>query len=155
MMTQSLREQVNDALKVAIRAQEKPRMSTLRLISAAIKDRDIQNRTAGRGEGVSDEEVLDILSKMVKQRRESVQIYEEAGRIELAEREQREIVVIQEFLPRQLSGDEARMAVRAVIGELNAEGLKDMGRVMGVLKERHAGQMDFARASAIAKELLG
>lgn len=155
MMTQSLREQVNDALKAAIRAQEKPRMSTLRLISAAIKDRDIQNRTAGRGEGVSDEEVLDILAKMVKQRRESVQIYEEAGRIELAEREQREIVVIEEFLPRQLSDDEARMAVRAVIGELNAEGLKDMGRVMGALKERHAGQMDFARASAIAKELLG
>lgn len=130
-------------------------MSTLRLISAAIKDRDIQNRTAGRGEGVSDEEVLDILAKMVKQRRESVQIYEEAGRIELAEREQREIVVIQEFLPRQLSDDEARMAVRAVIDELGAVGLKDMGRVMGVLKERHAGQMDFARASAIAKELLG
>ncbi|QPC41384.1 GatB/YqeY domain-containing protein [Kaustia mangrovi] len=154
-MNQSLREQVNDALKTAVKAQDRIRVSTLRLINAAIKDRDIQNRTAGRVKGVSDDEVLDILVKMVKQRRESVQIYEEAGRIELAEREQREIDVIQEFLPRQLGEEEARAAVKAVIGELDAEGLKDMGRVMGALKERYAGQMDFARASAMAKELLG
>ncbi len=153
-MNQSLREQVNDALKTAVKAQDRIRMSTLRLINAAIKDRDIQNRTAGRVKGVSDDEVLDILVKMVKQRRESVQIYEEAGRIELAEREQHEIDVIQEFLPRQLGEEEAKAAVKAIIEELGAEGLKDMGRVMGALKERYAGQMDFASASAMAKELL-
>ncbi len=128
-------------------------MSTLRLVNAAIKDRDIAARSNGQ-EGVSDREVLDILAKMIKQRRESIKMYEEAGRLELAQGEREEIDIITPFLPKQLSEEEVSKACKDVVDEIGAEGLKDMGRVMGTLKERYAGQMDFAKAGAIVKELL-
>jgi uncharacterized protein YqeY len=153
-MSDQIRDRINAALKQATKSQEKLRMSTLRLINAAIKDRDIAARTAGKREGVSDAEVLEILAKMIKQRRESVETYEGAGRLELAEREQGEIEVIVDFLPRQL--DEAAMerACAEVVAEIGADGLKDMGRTMAVLKERYAGQMDFGKASGVVKRLL-
>ncbi|PLX32707.1 MAG: glutamyl-tRNA amidotransferase [Hyphomicrobiales bacterium] len=150
-----MREQINAALKEAMKAQDKRKMSTLRLINAAIKDRDIAARTKGSGEGVSDPEVLEILAKMIKQRRESVTTYEEAGRLELAEQERQEIDIITKFLPRQLSDDELREACEKAIADTGAESLKDMGKVMGALKSAYAGQMDFAKAGALVKDLLG
>jgi uncharacterized protein YqeY len=150
-----MRDSLNSALKEAVKAKDKVRVSTLRLINAAIKDRDIAARTGDRRDPVSNDEILQILSKMIKQRRESSTTYEEAGRLDLSEQENQEIVVIEEYLPRQLGLDEIRAACQAVIGELAAEGLKDMGKCMGALKERFAGQMDFGKASGIIKELLG
>ena len=148
-MTTSLRERINSELKEAIRCQERRRMSTLRLVNAAIKDRAIQNRGAGRGEQTTDSEVLEILGKMIKQRRDSAEAYEAGGRPELAAAEREEIRIVEEFLPRQLSEDEIREAVRQAVSEVDG-GLKDMGKVMATLKERHAGQMDMSRASALA-----
>lgn len=153
-MSQSLRESIKQGLVEATKSQDKRRMATLRLIQAALKDRDIAGRTEGRDAGVSDAEILDVLSKMVKQRRESAGIYEEAGRLELAQQEKEEIEIIESFLPKQLSDAETSAAVEAVIKETGAASIKDMGRVMGELKKRHAGQMDFARAGAIVKEKL-
>lgn len=153
-MTQSLREIIKQGLTEATKAQDKRRMATLRLIQAALKDRDIAGRTEGRDAGVSDAEILDVLSKMVKQRRESAGIYESAGRMELAQQENEEIAIIESFMPKQLSEAETAAAVQAVIAETGAASIKDMGRVMGELKKRHAGQMDFAKAGAIVKEKL-
>lgn len=153
-MSDRIRDRIDAALKQAIKAQEKVRMSTLRLILAAIKDRDIAARTAGKQGGVSDAEVLDILAKMIKQRRESVETYENAGRLELAEREQSEIEVISDFLPRQLDEPAMEKACGEVVAEIKADGLKDMGRTMNALKERYAGQMDFSKASGLVKRLL-
>ena len=154
-MSCEIREQINQDLNEAVKAQNKRCVSTLRLIKAALKDRDIAARTAGKDDGVEGTEVLDILAKMVKQRRESIKIYEEAGRIELATQEQEEIDVISDYLPKQLSEDDMKAACETVVAELGATGLKDMGRTMGALKERYAGQMDFGKASAIVKGLLG
>lgn len=153
-MLSSLRERMNHELKEAIRGQDRRRMSTLRLVQAAIKDRIIQNRGAGKGEQTSDAEVREILARMIKQRRDSAQAYEAGKRPELALSEREEIAIIEEFLPRQLSEAEMREAVRKAVAEVDG-GLKDMGKVMAVLKERHAGQMDMSRASALAKEMLG
>ena len=153
-MTQSLRETIKQGLTEATKAQDKRRTATLRLIQAALKDRDIAGRTEGRDAGVSDAEILDVLSKMVKQRRESAGIYESAGRMELAQQENEEIAIIESFMPKQLSDAETAAAVQAVIAETGAASIKDMGRVMGELKKRHAGQMDFAKAGAIVKEKL-
>lgn len=150
-----MRDQINESLKAAIKAKEPRRISTLRLINAAIKDRDIAARTNGNDEGVSDTEILEIMAKMIKQRRESVQTYEEAGRLELAEQEREEIDVISSFLPKQLDDEEIRAECENVVEELGSEGLKDIGRTMSALKERYAGQMDFSKASAVVKELLG
>jgi hypothetical protein len=150
-----LRDDIDDALKAAIKSQSKRRIATLRLVNAAIKDRDIAARTAGPGEGVGDEQVLEILAKMVKQRHESVRVYEEGGRPELAAQEAEEIEIIEEFMPRQLSEDEMRAAVDGVVVELDARSLKDMGRTMGALKARYAGQMDFGKAGAMVKARLG
>lgn len=150
-----MRQRLKEALNAALKAKDTVRVSTLRLILAAIKDRDIASRTADSPNGVSDDEILQILTKMVKQRRESAQTYEEAGRLDLSERERQEIEIIDEFLPRQLSPEEIRAACSSVIQELGAEGLKDMGKCMGALKERYAGQMDFSKASGVVKELLG
>ena len=152
-MTSSLRERINHELKEAIRCQERRRMSTLRLIQAAIKDRVIQNRGAGKGEHTTDAEVLEILAKMIKQRRESAKAYEAGGRPELARSELEEIDIIEEFLPRQMSDEEMREAVRTAVAGVDG-GLKDMGKVMAALKERHAGQMDMSKASALAREML-
>ncbi len=150
-----MQEKFNEALKVAIKSQNKIRMSTLRLINAAIKDRDIAVRTADRGTGISDEQILEILAKMVKQRQEAATTYEEAGRLELAEQERAEIVVIEEFLPPQLSDEEVAAAVAAIVEKLGAASLKDMGKVMGALKEQYAGQMDFGKAGGLVKKKLG
>lgn len=154
-MSESIRERINAQLKQAVKSQDKRRISTLRLINAAIKDRDIAARSEGKREGVAEQEVLSILAKMIKQRVESKKTYEEAGRLELAGQEQEEMDIIEEFLPRQLDEAETQRACEQVIEELGAEGLKDMGRTMAALKERYAGQMDFAKASAIVKERLG
>ncbi|MDR0253949.1 MAG: GatB/YqeY domain-containing protein [Brucellaceae bacterium] len=149
-----LRQEISQALTTAMKAHEKMRASTLRLIMAALKDRDIANRGAGK-DPVSDDEILAILAKMIKQREESAKMYEEGNRIELAENERAEIEIIREFLPQQLSDEEIRANSAAAIAEIGAEGLRDMGKVMAVLKERYTGQMDFAKASGVLKELLG
>ncbi len=149
-----LRNQLSEVLKTAQKAKEVRRVSTLRLVMAAIKDRDIAIRSEGRDDGVSDDEILGILQKMIKQRNESIGHYEEGGRIELAAQEQEEIDIIREFLPEQMSGEALQNAAQDVIAELGAVGLKDMGRTMGTLKERYAGRMDFSEASAIVKQTL-
>ena len=149
-----LRERVNTAVKQAMRDKAADRLSTLRLINAAIKDRDIAARGEGNETGVDDAEVLSILGKMVKQRRESAKTYEEGGRLDLAERELAEITVIEEFLPRALTEAEVDKAVDAAVAEIGAESIRDMGRVMGVLKARHSGQMDFGAVGAKVKARL-
>ncbi|GAA3854850.1 GatB/YqeY domain-containing protein [Celeribacter arenosi] len=130
------------------------KLSTLRLINAAIKDREIASRVDGEETAVTDAEVLGILGKMVKQRLESAKAFEEGGRVELAEKERGEIVVIEEYLPRQLSEDEASKAVQAAISETGAQSIRDMGKVMGVLKSKYTGQMDFGAIGPIVKEKL-
>ena len=150
-----MHERFNEALKVALKSQDKVRISTLRLINAAIKDRDIADRTDNGGTGVSEDVVLEILAKMIKQRQESLSAYETAGRLDLADQERSEIVIIQEFMPRQLEDDEIIAAVDAALAEVGAETLKDMGKVMGLLKQKYTGQMDFGKAGARVKEKLG
>ncbi|MGM4911058.1 GatB/YqeY domain-containing protein [Hyphomicrobiales bacterium] len=148
-----LRDQLATQLKEAMKAKQMERLGTIRLIQAAIKDRDIANRGVGKEEA-GDDEVLQILAKMVKQRDESAKIYEENARPELAAKERAEIVVIQDFMPKQLSDDQVRANIAVIIKEVGAEGPKDMGKIMTALKERYAGQMDFAKASGTVKELL-
>jgi uncharacterized protein YqeY len=149
-----MREAINDALKAAMKAGDKRRVSTLRLINAAIKDRDIEARGAGK-ERTGDDELLQLLQKLVKQRQESASIYDGAGRPELAAQEREEIAIIQEYLPRQLDETESRAAIAVIIAETGASGIRDMGKVMAALRERYAGQLDFGKASGIVKELLG
>jgi uncharacterized protein YqeY len=149
-----MRETITAALKHATKAQDRRRMSTLRLVSAAIKDRDIAARTAGKGEA-TDAELLDLLAKMIKQREESEKIYADAGRAELAKQESEEIVIIREFLPKQLSAADMDKAIDDAIKKSGAASIKDMGRVMAELKAACAGQMDFAKASAAVKAKLG
>lgn len=150
-----LREKIDAALKTAMKARTEPtRVTTLRLINAAIKDRDIAARSEDRCDGVTDEEILTILTKMVKQREDSSEAFEKGGRPELAEQERAEIAVIRDFMPRQLGDEEIEQAVHDVIEELGAAGLKDMGRSMAALKERYSGAMDFGRAGAVMKKAL-
>jgi len=149
-----LRDELNQSMKAAMRAKETRKLSTVRLILAAIKEKDIELRTTDGGDRDDDAMITDILSKMVKQRRDSIKAYEEAGRCELAEREREEIDIIEEFLPKQLSDDEIKAVCEGVVAELGAEGLKDIGRCMGALKGKYAGQMDFAKASVTIKGLL-
>lgn len=148
-----MRDAIQDALKIAQKSEDKCRVSTLRLICAAVKDRDIAHRTAGK-DPVSDEEILEILQKMIKQREESAATYEEAGRLELADQERRESGVINEFLPEQLCEEETRHACAVVVEETGAEGLRDMSRCMNMLKSKYPGQMDFSKASGIVKGML-
>lgn len=148
-----MRDQINESLKVALKAQDKVRVGTLRLINAAIKDRDIAARGAGK-DAVSDTEILEILTKMVKQRHESAKIYDEAGRTELAGQEREEIAIIEGFLPAQMDDTAIEAAVKEVIDEIGAESLKDMGRTMGALKQKYAGEMDFGKANKVVKSLL-
>ena len=151
----TLREQVNSALKQAMKNKDQGRLATLRLINAAIKDQDIANRgNGGDTGGVGDGEILQILGKMTKQRNESVRAYEEAGRIDLAEREQQEIAVIEEFLPRQLTDDEIEDAIEQAIVASDASSIRDMGKVMGRLKEDYTGQMDFGAVGPMVKDKL-
>ena len=150
-----MRERLQAAVKDAMRAKEAARLSTLRLINAAIKDRDIAVRGDGQDQGVSDGDILGILGKMVKQRQESARAYQDGGRPELAEKELAEITVIEEFLPRQLDVAEVTAAIAAAIAESGATSIRDMGRVMAVLKGKYTGQMDFGAAGPRIKELLG
>ncbi|MBB05439.1 MAG: glutamyl-tRNA amidotransferase [Pseudooceanicola sp.] len=149
-----LRDKVNTALKQAMKDRDADRLSTLRLINAAIKDRDIAARGEGREEGVGDDDVLAILGKMVKQRQESVRAYEEGGRIDLAEQERTEIGYIEEFLPRQLSDEEVAAAVEEAMASVGASSIRDMGKVMGALKSRYTGQMDFGVVGPMVKAKL-
>ena len=150
-----LREQLANATKVAMRAKDTQRLSTLRLMAAAIKDREIALRgEAGAEASLSDADLTALLGKMIKQRQESARAYEEGGRVELAQKEQDEIALIQEFLPRQLAPAEVEAAIRGAIAATGATGLRDMGAVMAALRERHAGQMDFGAAGAAVKAQL-
>ncbi|HKB21375.1 MAG TPA: GatB/YqeY domain-containing protein [Methyloceanibacter sp.] len=148
-----MRETITAALKHATKLQDKRRISTLRLVSAAIKDRDIAARTAGKTQA-TDAELLDLFAKMIKQREESQKIYADAGRAELAKQEGEEIEIIREFLPKQFSNKEMEKAIAAAIAESGASSVTDMGKVMAALKARYAGQMDFAKASALVKSKL-
>ena len=148
-----LREKIAEALKTALKSQDKRRTATLRLVQAAIQDRDIMHRGEGK-DAVTDEDILQILTKMVKQREESAKVYEQGGRAELAAQERDEIVIIKDFLPQQMDEDAVKSACRAAIGAVGAEGLRDMGKCMAVLKEKYPGQMDFAKASGVVKDLL-
>ena len=145
-----MRDRLMAETRAALKAQNKPRLSALRLISAALQERDIAAKAP-----IPDADIPALLQKMIKQRRESLAIYEKAGRTEQAAQEAGEIAVIEEFLPKQMSEAEAREAIAAAIKETGAAGPKDMGKVMGLLKQRHAGQMDFGKASGLVKELLG
>ncbi|MEX0338805.1 MAG: GatB/YqeY domain-containing protein [Arenibacterium sp.] len=150
-----LRARVNTALKQAMRDKDATRLSTLRLINAAIKDQDIAARASdGESGSVGDNQVLAILGKMTKQRFESARAYEEGGRLDLAERERDEVAVIEEFLPKQLDETEMQKAVDAAISTIGAESIRDMGRVMGELKAKYTGQMDFGKAGPMVKDRL-
>jgi uncharacterized protein YqeY len=149
-----MRDKISDALKSAMKGGQKRRVSTYRLIMAAIKDRDIAARGNG-GERVSDEDILQIFTKMIKQRFESAKMYEEGGRLELADQEREEIEIIREFLPKQLSDDEVKDICAKIVDEVDGSSLRDMGKCMAALKERYPGQMDFGKASGVVKGLLG
>ena len=149
-----LRNRISSEMKQAMKNKATARLSTLRLINAAIKDRDIAARGEGNEQGVDDTQVLAILSKMVRQRQESAKTYEEASRFDLSEREIAEIGVIEEFLPRQLSNEEIVAALEAAIKSVGASSIRDMGRVMGVLKSEYTGQMDFGLVGPIVKDRL-
>lgn len=150
-----LRQQLNDKLKSSMLAKNARVVSTIRLILAALKDRDIAARSRNVMDGIGDDEILSMLQSMIKQRRESISLYEQGGRLELAQQEQDEITIIETFLPKQMDETEATEAVRAIIAEIGATGIKDMGKVMAALKERFAGRMDFTKASALTKKELG
>ena len=150
----NMRDRINAAVKQAMRDKDADRLSTLRLLNAAIKDRDIAARGDGQDAGVSDPEITAILARMSKQRLESARAYEEGGRLDLAERERAEIAVLEEFLPRQLSDAEVTAAIDAAVAKLEASSIRDMGRVMGALKADYAGQMDFGAVGAQIKARL-
>ena len=150
----SLRQKLTDAMKEAMKAKDAKRLATVRLILAALKDRDIAARTETSKDLVGDDDILTLLAKMIKQREESAVVYRQGGRPELAENEEGEIAVIRTFMPKQMDVAEMKAALQAVIAETGAASIKDMGKVMAVLKERFAGQMDFGKASAATKDAL-
>lgn len=150
----TLRTRINEAIKTAMKEKDKLRVSTLRLVSAAVKDRDIAARAEDRCEGINDSEILSLLAKMVKQRKESAQTYEENGRPELAEREREEIEIIREFMPKPLSEDEMKTIIAGLVEDSGATGLKDMGKIMGQLKSAYAGRVDMGKAGAVVKSHL-
>ena len=149
-----LRNSIPEALRVALKQQDKRCISTVRLIMAALKDRDIAARGKGDTEGISDDEILQMLQTMVKQRRESIQMYEDGGRKELAEQEAKEITIIERFLPQQLDEEQINIIVEKTINEIGADSLKDMGHIMSELRNNYAGQMDFSKASGLVKQKL-
>ena len=150
-----MRERIAEAIKDAMRAKDSLRLSTLRLMAAALKDQDIAKRSEEGADALNEAEIMALFSKMVKQREDSAKIYEEAGKVEMAEQERAEQSVIREFLPRPLSDEEIQAAVQKAIQETGANSIRDMGKVMGHLKSRHAGQMDFGAAGAQVKAALG
>ena len=149
-----MRATLTEAMRTAMRAKAAETLGTVRMIQAAIKDRDIANRGAGKGDA-SDEEILGILAKMVKSREDAAKLYDEGKRPELAAKERAEILIVQSFMPAQLSDDDAKAAIAEVIAATGASGIKDMGKVMAELKARHAGKMDFGKASGLIKAALG
>ena len=150
-----LRARISDTLKESMKSKDEVATSTCRLILAALKDRDIADRSKGNQEGIGDDAILRLLQSMIKQRREAIQLYRDGNRTELAEKEQAEIDIIERFLPEQMSDEDMAAAVQGVIDETGAGSIKEMGRVMGALKEKYAGRMDFGKASSIVKEKLG
>lgn len=149
-----LRTRLNDALKEAMKAKKEREVQTIRLILAALKDRDIAARTDGPGDGIGEDAILSLLQSMVKQRRESIDMYEKGGRLELAEQEAEEIAIIETFLPKQMTEDEVSAAIVEVMEETGASTIKDMGKVMAALREKYAGRMDFGKASGKIKAKL-
>ena len=149
-----LRQRLNDMLKDAMRAKEERKVSTIRLINAALKDRDIQARGKGNADGISDEEILGLVQSMVKQRRDSIEAYSKGGRADLAQQEAEEIACIETFLPKQLNDAETNAAIDEAITQIEADCIKDMGKVMGFLKDHYAGRMDFSKVSGTVKQRL-
>jgi len=149
-----LRQALNDALKEAMKARDQRATSTIRMVLAKLKDKDIEARGAGNQDGIDESAVLSVLQGMVKQRRESIELYKQGNRADLVDQEAAEIAVIERFLPQQMDEAQTRAAIGAVIADIGAAGIKDMGRTMAALKERHAGEMDFQKASALVKEAL-
>jgi uncharacterized protein YqeY len=150
-----LRQRLNDDLKAAMKSRDQRATSALRLILAALKDRDIAARTRGVTDGVDESEIIDMMQKMVRQRQESIALYKQGNRPELADQEQGEINIIERFLPKKMSESETDTAIASVVEELGASSIKDMGRVMAALKERYSGRMDFARVGQQVKQKLG
>jgi uncharacterized protein YqeY len=148
-----LRDDINNAVKEAMKAKDERKLSTLRMVNATIKNADIDARGQGKPP-LSDSDLLSVLQKMIKQRQESVELYDKGGRAELATQEREEIAVISAYLPKQMSDEEVSAAISAVVAETNASGVKDMGKVIGALKAKYAGQMDFAKASGLVKAAL-
>ena len=148
-----LRDEINNALKDAMKARDQRRVSTLRLVNSALKNADIEARGQNKGP-LGDDELLALLAKMIKQRQESIDLYEKGGRAELAQQERDEIAIIAAYLPKQMSDAEVRTAITQAIAETNASSMKDMGKVIAALKGRYAGQMDFGKVSPLVKELL-
>jgi hypothetical protein len=149
-----LREQFTEQMKEAMKAKDTRRLSTLRMVLAAIKDKDIAARTETSRDGISDDDVLGLLAKMIKQREESAEAFDKGNRPEMAASEREEVGIIRSFMPKQMSAEESGAAIQAVITETGASSIKDMGKIMAALKERYAGQMDFGKASGTVKELL-
>ena len=149
-----LRQNLSDSLKKALKAREEGAVSTIRLILAALKDRDIAARTKGQEDGISDSDIYQLFNTMIRQRRESIELYKSGSRNDLAKKEEEEIEVIRRFLPTQIDGDEMQAAIEGVIKEIGANTIKDMGRTMSALKEKFSGQMDFSKASGLVKDIL-
>ena len=150
-----LRQRLSEALKEAMKSRDERATATVRLILAALKDRDIAARTRGKTDGVEDDEILGLLQTMIKQRRESIAMFEKGGRTDLVEKEQGEIAVIERFLPQQMSDAEMAAAVKAVVAELDIASVKDMGKAMAALKESYAGRMDFSKANGLVRQSIG
>jgi uncharacterized protein len=150
-----LRERLTEELKTAMKAKDQRTVSTVRMILAALKERDIAVRDKGNRDGIADPEIVEMMQKLVRQRRDSIELYEKGGRPELAQQEAEEIAVIERYLPKAMDEAEATAAISAAIAETGASNIKDMGRVMAHLKERYAGRMDFAKAGALVKQKLG
>ena len=148
-----LRESINNAVKEAMKAKNERALSTLRMVNSTIKNSDIEARGLGKPP-LSDADLLAVLQKMIKQRQESVELYDKGGRAELAAQEREEIAIISAYLPKQMSDDEVNAAIKAAISESGAAGMKDMGKVIGVLRAKYAGQMDFGKASGLVKAAL-
>ena len=149
-----IREEIKKQLIEAMKAGQKEKVDTLRLINSTIKDKDIADRTKGNMDGISDEAILAVLQGMIKQRKESIELYKQGNRLELAEAEQKEVEIIQSFLPRQMDFDEMQKAIQEAVAQTGASGMKDMGKVMGILRSQYAGQMDFSMASVEIKKIL-
>ncbi|MBM3534978.1 MAG: GatB/YqeY domain-containing protein [Alphaproteobacteria bacterium] len=150
-----LRQRLSEALKEALKARDERTTATVRLILAALKDKDIAARGAGKAEGLADADIQNLMQGMIKQRRESVEMFKKGGRADLVEKEEGEIVVIERFLPQQMSEDEMKQAIKAVVVELGIASIKDMGKAMAALKERYSGRMDFSKASGIVRQSIG